>query len=173
MELEVSTMVIQFIEKSRRWESKKPPLVDMVAMAVLRVLAHLGWVWTETLETEKDLRVRAISWWLVVVACDAHVTMSGGLWRFAGERRWESYMFEEKKREREREVWLNETSPRKQENVVIIFHKSNSIFWVMSYRYWEQKLNQTISVGVEFMKFEWWVMKLSNEWWKHNKPNLA
>ena len=43
--------------------------------------------WGEGLETGKDSRVRSISSWLMVVACDAHVAVSGGLWRFGEERR--------------------------------------------------------------------------------------
>ena len=86
-ELEVLTMVVRFRDKSRRWKSK----------------AHLGWVWTEGLKIGKDPRVRSISSWLVVVACDAHVAVSGGLGRSGEERRWELCVWREKKNERERE----------------------------------------------------------------------
>ena len=92
----------------------------------------------------------------------------------------------ERERERSRVSWsqINETSHKvapiqlskikkchansvfiiqKQQKVVFIFHNSNSVFLVMSYENWEQKLNQTISDSVEPTKCEWWVMK--NKYW--------
>ena len=88
--LEVSTMVVQFREKSQWWKSK----------------AHLGWVWTEGLEIGKDPRVRSISSWLMVVACDAHVAVSGGLWRSDEERRWELCVWRRKKKKKK--TWETE-----------------------------------------------------------------
>ena len=53
--------------------------------------------------------------------------------------------------------------------LVFSFHCYNSIFWVMRYKNWKQKWNQTREPEVGPTKFENWVMKMA----KPNTPLLS
>ena len=53
--------------------------------------------------------------------------------------------------------------------LVFSFHCYNSIFWVMRYKNWKQKWNQTREPEVGPTKFENWVMKMA----KSNTPLLS